>query len=125
MTSFRSRLENAALKIALIYEAVQGNTTVRVETMRLAMGVVDWLAAQAETFAEEKFVFDPAQKNIARVRQVLAAHDEVPRSELLRLARMTAKQLDEAMATLFQTEAVTERDVPGKGRTGKVYRLVR
>jgi Bifunctional DNA primase/polymerase, N-terminal/Protein of unknown function (DUF3987) len=124
LASFRSRFENAALKIALIYEVTQGGSTVRVETMRLATGLVDWLAAQAETFAEEKFVFDPAQKNIARVRQVLSAHGELLRSELLRLARLTAKQLDEALATLFQTEAVTERDVPGKGRTGKAYRVV-
>jgi predicted transcriptional regulator len=85
---------------------------------------VDWLAAQTETFAEEKFVFDPAQRNIARVRQVLKAHKELMRSDLLRLTRLTAKQLDEALATLFQTEAVTERDVPGKGRTGKAYQLV-
>jgi hypothetical protein len=124
LASFRSRFENAALKVALIYEVTQGGTMVRVETMRLAMGLVDWLAAQAETFAEEKFVFDPAQKNIARVRQVLAAHGELLRSELLRLARLTAKQLDEALATLFQTEAITEREVPGSGRTGKAYKLV-
>jgi hypothetical protein len=124
LASFRSRFENAALKIALIYEVSQGGMTVRVETMRLAMGLVDWLAAQTETFAEEKFVFDPAQKHIARVRQVLAAHGELLRSELLRLARLSAKQLDEALATLFQTEAIAVQDVPGKGRTGKAYRLV-
>jgi hypothetical protein len=120
LASFRSRFENAALKVALIYEVTQGGSVVRVETMRL----VDWLAAQAETFAEEKFVFDPAQKNIARVRQVLAAHGELLRSELLRLARLSARQLDEALATLFQTEAITVQEVPGKGRTGKAYRLV-
>jgi hypothetical protein len=125
LASFRSRFENAALKIALIYEVSQGGMTVRVETMRLATGLVDWLAAQAEAFAEEKFVFDPAQKNISRVRQVLAAaNGEVLRSELLRLARLTAKQLDEALATLFQTEAIAESDVPGKGRTGKAYKLI-
>jgi hypothetical protein len=48
----------------------------------------------------------------------------VRRSELLRLARLTAEQLDEALATLSQSEAVTEADVPGRGRTGKVYRFV-
>jgi hypothetical protein len=124
LASFRSRFENAALKIALIYEVTQGGSVVRVETMRLAMALVDWLAAQTEAFAEEKFVFDPAQKNIARVRQVLAAHNEIMRSELLRLTRLTAKQLDEALATLFQTEAIAVKDVPGGGRTGKAYRLV-
>ena len=124
LASFRSRFENAALKIALIYEVTQGGTTVRVETMRLAMAVVDWLAAQTETFAEDKFVFDPLQKNIARVRQVLAAHGELLRSELLRLTRLSAKQLDEALTTLLQTDSVTVKDVPGKGRTGQAYRLV-
>ena len=54
-----------------------------------------------------------------------SAHGELLRSELLRLARLTAKQLDESLATLFQTEAVTVQDVPGKGRTGKMYRVVR
>jgi hypothetical protein len=124
LASFRSRFENAALKFALIYEVTQGGMTVRVETMRLAMGLMDWLAAQVETFAEEKFVFDPAQKNIARVRHVLAAHGELLRSELLRLVRLSAKQLDDALATLFQTDAVTVQDMPGKGRTGKAYKLV-
>ena len=124
LASFRSRFENAGLKIALIYEVSQGGKTVRVETMRLAMALVDWLAAQAETFAEDKLVFDPAQKNIARVRQVLAAHGELLRSELLRLVRLSAKQLDEALATLFQTEAITVQDVPGRGRTGKSYTIV-
>ena len=76
LSSFRSRLENAALKIALIYEATQDSREIGIETMRLATGLVDWLAAQLETLVEEKFVFDPAQKNIARVRQVLAAHGE-------------------------------------------------
>lgn len=92
--------------------------------MQMAMALVEWLAAQAETFAEDKFVFDPAQKNMARVRQVLAAHGELLRSELLRLTRLTAKQLDEALATMFQTEAIDARDIPGKGRTGKAYKLV-
>jgi hypothetical protein len=124
LASFRSRWENAALKVALIYEAPQGGRTVRAETMRLAMGLVEWLKAQTETFAEAKFVFEPAQKNIATVRQVLAAHGELLRSELLRLTRLSAKQLDEALATLFQTEAIAVQDVPGKGRTGKAYRLV-
>jgi hypothetical protein len=112
------------LKIALIYEVSQGGRTVRVETMRLAVGLVDWLAAQTEVLAEVRFVFDAAQKNIARVRQVLAAHGELLRSELLRLTRLSAKQLDEALATLFQTEAIAVQDVPGKGCTGKAYRLV-
>jgi hypothetical protein len=124
LASFRSRFENAALKIALIYEVSQGSSTVRVETMRLAMGLVDWLAAQVETFAEEKFVFEPGQKNVARVRQVLAANGELLRSELMRLTRLTAKPLDEALTTLFQLDAITVADVPGKGRTGKLYKLV-
>jgi hypothetical protein len=124
LSSFRSRLENAALKIALIFEVTQGGSTVRVETMRLAMALVDWLAAQTETFAEEKFVFEPVQKNIARVRQVLSAHGELLRSELLRLTRLTAKQLDEALATLLQSDAIGVQDVPSKGRTGKAYKLV-
>jgi hypothetical protein len=67
---------------------------------------------------------DPAQRRIARVRQALGAHGAVRRSELLRLTRLTAEQLDEALATLCESEAVTEADVPGRGRTGKVYRLV-
>jgi hypothetical protein len=125
LASFRSRFENAALKIALIYEVTQGGMAVQVETMRLAMALVDWLAAQTETFAEDKFVFDPAQKNMARVRQVLATADgEVLRSELLRLTRLTAKQLDEALTTLFQTEAIAVTEIPSKGRTGKAYRFV-
>jgi hypothetical protein len=40
------------------------------------------------------------------------------------LTRLTAKQLDKALATPFQTDVVTEQDVPGKGRTSKMYRLV-
>lgn len=125
LASFRSRLENAALKVALIYEVTQGGQTVQVETMRLATALVEWLAAQAETFAEDKFVFDPGQKNIARVRQVLASHGEILRSDLLRLARLSAKQLDEALTTLFQTNAITVQDAAGKGRTGKAYKLVK
>jgi len=124
LSSFRSRLENAALKIALIYEATQGDLTVRPETMGLAMRVVDWLAGQLQTFAEEKLLYDPAQKRIGRVRQVLATHGTLTRSELIRLTRLSAEQLDEALTTLFQTEAIAVSDVPGKGRTGKVYRWV-
>ncbi len=125
LASFRSRFENAALKIALIYGLTQGGSTVQAETMQQATALVDWLASQAETFAEEKFVFEPGQKNIARVRQVLAAHGEMLRSDLLRLVRLSAKQLDEALATLLQTEDVVVKDVPSKGRTGKSYSLGR
>jgi hypothetical protein len=55
---------------------------------------------------------------------VLAAHGELLRSELLRLARLSARRLDEALATLTQAESVAVREVPGKGRTGRAYRLV-
>jgi hypothetical protein len=125
LSSFRSRLENAALKIALIFQATQDGGEVRPDTMRLAVGLVDWMAAQMETFAEEKFVFDPAQKNIARVRQVLMAHDELRRSELLRLARLSAKQLDEALTTLSQRETISVKNIPGSGRHGKSYSIVK
>jgi hypothetical protein len=54
LASFRSRFENAALKVTLIYEVSQGGMTVGVDTMRLATGLVDWLAGRAETFSRRQ-----------------------------------------------------------------------
>ena len=123
LASFRPRLENAALKIALIYEATQGERTIRPETMQQAIQVVDWLAAQIESFAKTKLIFDKAERRMARVQQILSSYGEIRRGELIHKVHPVSKdELAEYLATWIAAEKVVQSQKPGS--TATYYRWV-
>ncbi len=107
LKAFHTRLETYALKFAVLLEVSRtASLEVSEETMREACGLVDWLTQRLSVLAEEEFAFNHGERNRKKVLKAIRQRRGISRRDLLRTTHLSAKELNQVIATLKEEEKV-------------------
>ena len=126
--AFYSRLSIYTLKFALIYQAdiqtSQGFNSVSreisVEAMQYAVNFTEYLR-QSLTFLLDKITYNEDMRDRLKVLEAVRQKPGIARSELYRRSKLSKKRLDEAVATLEESELIQRQSESSKGRPTFVY----
>jgi hypothetical protein len=111
LLSWVSRMGDAALKIAVLYEASTNAqarfTTISLDNIRRATDLVDLLLAELKETLRS-IAFDAEGKDVAKVRRLVKAAGKkgISHSDLLRKSKFTARAIGNLIDTLVQAEEI-------------------
>jgi len=130
LAAFYTRLEIAALKIAMIIEAslneISDNHTLSPESMDYAIKIADWFRKNIAYLLEERLAFTPAEKKKMKILDMLKQKDIISHSELLQRSHLSAREFSEVVTTLKQCGKIKEVSLKGRrGPAGKGYKFIR
>lgn len=77
------------------------------EAMTEAVTFIDKREADLKRLQGEELTFTKSQLTIKLIKQYLTGRGRVPRSQLLTSTRLSARELNEAIQTLVESEQVT------------------
>lgn len=98
---FLGRLPAQVLKLALCLHAAEGEgPTVAAQTVGRACALGDWLRAQLAQAVRRELALNPRERQRNRVLALIAREPGIDRARLVRLSHLSAKELDEHLATL-------------------------
>lgn len=125
--AFFSRLQGYLIKISIIFELASSHSlVVSGDAMREAVSFIDQVALDLRRLQNDDLVFSKGQRHIKIVKQYLDGRGRVPRSKLLTSTRLSARELNEAILTLIESEQVVvhSEKIESSRKSRLLYELI-
>jgi len=121
---FYARLSDYLLKFAMLYE-ISGNRTLEISegSMLRAVKMVNQLKKSIDELMSDHIAFTKEAKDMQKVLNLIKAGGTIRRDRLLQNSNMTAKQLDEVLSTLIQSNRIIAFNVGEGQRRARAYKL--
>jgi len=121
---FYARLSDYLLKFAMLYE-MSGNRTLEISegSMLRAVKMVNQHKKDINDLMSDHIAFTKEARDIQKVLNLIKSEGTITRARLLQNSNMTAKQLNETLETLFQSERIKAVYLGDGKRKAKAYTL--
>jgi len=122
---FYARLSDYLLKFAMLYEISGSRSlTISEQSILRAIKLVNQLKQSLNELMSNHIAFTKEAKDNQRIMNLIKEEGTIKRSKLLNNSGMSAKQLNEVLATLLQSERIESTYIESKTRKSMAYRLV-
>jgi hypothetical protein len=123
---FYARLSDYLLKFAMLYE-ISGSKSLTISEGSLlrAIKLVNQLKQSLNELMSEHIAFTKEAKDIQKILNLIKSEAEgIRRDKLLKNSHMTAKQLEEVLNTLMQSNQIIEFNITESTKTFRAYRTI-
>lgn len=101
-----SRLQIYAIKLSMIHSVALFNSLeIGIISIREATKMIDWLIEEFEGLADSEFAFSKFDKNKKKILRLIQSGKN-NRSDILRYSNMSAREFNEIIATLIESERI-------------------
>lgn len=126
LSGFYGRLSDYLLKFAMLYEISGSNSNLMIiseNSIMRAVKLVNWLKQSLYELMGEHIAFTKEAKDIQKILNLIKAEKTIKRDRLLQNSHMIAKQLDEVLSTLIQSNRIAEVYIKEGQREARAYKI--
>jgi hypothetical protein len=125
IVGFYARLADYLLKFAMLYEiSGTGKMIISEGSLLRSIKLVNHLKITLKSLMADHVAFTREAKDTQKVLGLIRAEDTISRAKLLQNSHLSAKQLDEVLTTLLQSEQVRVITIGTGRKKTRAYKIV-